>query len=298
MKRAARHRCILCGSRQAPAAVAARLRDSDKHAVVRCPGCDHTQLFPMPDAADDRKFYNEDRQMRNLGVVPDLEGMRRRKAHDTASRMRLIKSEVKAGSSLLDVGCGYAFFVDEARRAGFRAEGLEVSSQRRALAREATPAPIHNLDLFTAGSRLGRYDAITAFHVIEHVSRPVPFLAAARKHLAKRGRLIIEVPNLDDLMVEASAPFRSFIWQRAHVSYFTPATLRRALRDAGFRSVEIRGVQRYGLGNMMNWMVSGKPQIESPDFGADGPLSWLEAQYKRRLERDLRSDALTAIARV
>lgn len=250
----------------------------------------------MPSDADDKEFYDSDRQMKNIGVEVDLEGMRVRKAHDTASRLAFIRERLLRGKSLLDIGCGYGFFVGEAERAGYRAAGLERSKERRALASRVTQAPIFDIDLFRAGSKLGRYDLVTAFHVLEHVTRPIRFLARIREHLAKGGRLIIEVPNLDDHMIEASPAYRSFTWQRAHVSYFSPASLRRVLEAAGYKKIEVVGVQRYGLANMMNWMVTGKPQIEAPDFRTRGSLGWLEMCYKRRLEKGLKSDALLAVA--
>jgi hypothetical protein len=87
------------------------------------------------------------------------------------------------------------------------------------------------------------------------------------------GRLLIEVPNLGDELLNYEVNYRHFYWQQAHLSYFDAARLELALRKAGIKDFSIRGVQRYGLRNLihLHWLDEGKPQLTAPTFRVKVP---------------------------
>lgn len=291
--------CILCGENSRFRTVSPRLRDSNRHTVVRCSACGHGQISPLPDSAEEQAFYDSDRQTKNLDEKLDLAALCRKKAHDTARRIRFMEEHgFKPGASLLDVGSGYGVFLAEAHRKGYRAVGLEISEERRNLSATLTPAPVLNVNLMEDGQGVGSFDVITLFHVVEHLIRPQELLRRLAGHLSPGGALLAEAPNLEDRLAKLSGPYRDFVWQRAHVSYFTPRGLRKILENSGYRRVEVFGLQRYGIGNALNWMLRGTPQIQQPSFEAAGIAGRLERLYKERLERGLRCDTLMAVARV
>ena len=290
---------ILCGGREHPSRVSNRLRDSGEHAEVRCRLCGHCQISPFPDMAEEQEFYDSDRQTKNLDAGIDLAMLARKKAHDTARRVQFLQDHgFKPGASVLDVGSGYGMFLAEACRRGYRAVGVEISKERREKAAAITQAPILNVDLMEKTPEIGTFDAVVLFHVVEHLTQPQLLLNRLAGHLSKGGALLVETPNLDDLIAGLCPNYRRFRWQRAHVSYFSPRGLRRVLEQSGYRRVEIYGLQRYGVGNMLHWLLRGTPQIQQPSFETKGIGRRLEQGYKRWLERGLRSDTLMAVARL
>lgn len=293
--------CILCGGAGPFVRLADRLRDSREHGVVRCSVCGHCQLSPLPGIEEDRAFYDADLQTKNLDRGLDFETIRRKKGHDTDRRVRFLKEQgFTPGAELLDVGSGYGVFLAEAFRQGYKATGVEISSERRKLCATLTEAPVLDVDLLEDGHRLGRYDVITLFHVVEHLTRPRPLLERLADFLQPDGALVVEVPNLEDRLAGFCPPYRDFLWQRAHVSYFTARGLRRLLEDAGYQRVEVHGLQRYGIANAWHWLRHGTPQVRDPSFEQGEGKRWVrraEQQYKRWLERGLRSDTLMAVAR-
>lgn len=64
----------------------------------------------------------------------------------------------------------------------------------------------------------------------------------------------------------------------------------------GFTKVDIRGVQRYSIENAMNWLLTGKPQINKPSYTARTELQWVDSYYRKQLEVSLTCDTLIAIA--
>src|SRR3954451_20387756 len=77
------------------------------------------------------------------GRLPDGGGGRGRAARRL---LDMIGRYVPAGR-LLDVGCGHGLLLDEARRRGYEAEGLELSRDAAAYAREVLELRVHELPL-------------------------------------------------------------------------------------------------------------------------------------------------------
>ena len=66
------------------------------------------------------------------------------------------------------------------------------------------------------------------------------------------------------------------------------------LHKAGF-TVNIKGIQRYGIENFMNWKLTGKPQLENPTFSLPDEYRWIDSFYKNKIEKLLKSDTIIAI---
>ncbi|HEX8206181.1 MAG TPA: methyltransferase domain-containing protein [Solirubrobacteraceae bacterium] len=155
-----------------------------------------------------------------------------------------------AGASVLDLGCGAAngYAPQVAERASAYV-GVDVSERAVALARE------RGLDarVVEDAARLpfadASFDVVVCVEVLEHLFRPDHAAAEARRVLRPGGRLVASTPNVaywrlrlwslrgtwhphgDELALEEP-------WRDPHIRFFTPATLERMLRSAGFRDVE------------------------------------------------------------
>lgn len=294
--------CVLCNVSGLAELVSTTLRgdSSGRFKVVRCLTCGHVQLFPLPSADEEASFYAADGQTRGLMGEVDFSLWQSKEAADTARRVNWLLSILPPGGEVLDVGCGYGFFVDASARAGYQATGLDVSRERLTLAAaylHATFIQGEMDDAFIAAHR-NCFQSVTLFHVLEHVCAPVTFLRQCLELVAPGGWLLIEVPNLGDELLDQQAQYRAFYWQRAHLSYFDSARLELALRRAGLKDFAVRGVQRYGLRNLLHWLDESKPQLTAPAFHATEPiLVHLEQLYWADRERALTCDTLIAEVR-
>lgn len=235
--------CPLCGE-SAHRPVLSDLGDRQgitalRFAIVACAQCGFAYLNPRPRMADLGQFYpagywytEETEAPRGLVAVI--------KALEARYRRSLIMSEVKRltrllapGQRLLDVGCGSGDIVKLASEAGLVASGVEFSAEAVRHAREARGLDVREGTLEDAGFSAGAFDAVSLFHVLEHLPDPVGTLREAKRLLSPDGRVLIQVPNF------ASGQSRLFgaRWHAVeaprHFHQFTPETLRRAVEQAG-----------------------------------------------------------------
>jgi SAM-dependent methyltransferase len=84
---------------------------------------------------------------------------------------------------------------------------------------------------------VGAYEVGLLFDVLEHVERPVAFLASLGRHLRPGGHLLINVPAVPAL-------FSGYDVAAGHLRRYDPPALRSDLESAGF---EVRDVRYWGL---------------------------------------------------
>jgi 2-polyprenyl-3-methyl-5-hydroxy-6-metoxy-1,4-benzoquinol methylase len=212
--------------------------------VVRCRVCGLRYVNPRPDARTISQFYPPEYLPHSPQAFPSTGGRVKaalRAASKAPYRLRFGESPAvppppAPGASLLDLGCGAGGYLAQAKLAGWDVYGIEPDPAAAAMARDATGEPSHITVATADDVRLepGRYDCITMWHVLEHVHGPMWVLRDAYAALRPGGVLRIGVPNA------ASAEARLFgrRWQPLelprHLYHFTPETLSRYLRCAGF----------------------------------------------------------------
>ena len=106
--------------------------------------------------------------------------------------------DVPQHADVLDVGCGVGAFLDVLRdRREARATGIDLSSEAVAIAqRLGRSASLGNLVNAVEG-RIGEFDVVCVFQVLEHVADPRRFLQRCVRLLKPGGRLCVGVPNND-----------------------------------------------------------------------------------------------------
>jgi 2-polyprenyl-3-methyl-5-hydroxy-6-metoxy-1,4-benzoquinol methylase/DNA-directed RNA polymerase subunit RPC12/RpoP len=278
--------CLICKKKQTGVLISPKTRDSNDR-VVKCSVCGHTQLESIPSAPELHAFYDLGKQGGNIGVPTTIPELWARQKVDTDRRVAFMRSGLRKGARVLDIGSGYGFYIREMEKAGFDATGIEISDVARNISKKVTRAKVYDLDLADSETdlvALGKFSRITLFHVVEHIPHPVEFLARLKSLLAPGGELIIEVPNVDDHLLALSPAYQDFYYQHAHCSYYGKKTLGQVLREAGYIKPTFTFVQRYSIDNMMQWHLTGKPQITTPAFSTTIPLLVaLEKQYKEKL---------------
>ncbi|HEX8121341.1 MAG TPA: class I SAM-dependent methyltransferase [Solirubrobacteraceae bacterium] len=141
---------------------------------------------------------------------------------------------------LLDAGAGRGRFVAAARRAGYEASGLEPSERGVRAAADAYGVVLQRTGIEEA--RVEEQDAVTLWHVLEHLEDPGAALARIASWLRPGGTLVVGVPNVASLQARLFGERWFHLDLARHRVHFSPAGLEALLRRHGFVPVHERHV--------------------------------------------------------
>jgi SAM-dependent methyltransferase len=171
------------------------------------------------------------------GAVVDPDGVLRDRLAERDRFLAGVAGELAAIAALpagriLDVGCGPGFLLS-AVGAGWEKHGVEVSALAAGHAR--AHARIHNGPLAAAAYPDGHFDVVVLHHVIEHVADPSALVREIRRVLAADGLFILATPNFDSGCARRFGEKYRLLHDKTHVTLFSDDSMRRFLRDHGFR---------------------------------------------------------------
>jgi 2-polyprenyl-3-methyl-5-hydroxy-6-metoxy-1,4-benzoquinol methylase len=296
--------CAFCG---AAIVLHCRLR---RFSVYRCTACTLRFRHPLPDAAELRTMYEDERYHESVYFenaragydtnAPEVRIYRRALDDLAAPPTRAVPhagtvppepGSVAAAASrrLLDVGCATGVFLDLARAAGWEVRGVELSTRHADYARATFGLDVWQGDFLAAPFSPASFDAITMWDFLEHVLDPRAVVAQARRLLAPGGMLLVFTIDSTSLFNRLADVLQSvsggrfarpleLLYDARHNYYFTATSLRRLLADGGFRVERWRADRAY-LGR---WLAEPAPwYLVAGGYGVDLLSLPLRLQYRR-----------------
>lgn len=237
-------------------------------AVVRCGACGMMFSDKVVPAEAQGRYYAD-----TFGS----EFHRRGQQINAAVNVRALRrfAGLREIGSFLDVGTGYGYLLKELGAGrlsgglrGGGAVGVEVSVQETRWARERLGVDVRPGPLSVAGVGEGVFDAAGCFEVIEHVERPVEFVAELARAVRPGGWVIVQTDNFESGAVRRlGARFPKWI-PHSHITHFSPRTLRACVE-------RVPGLRVEGSVSYTNWetrlrMLRGsseRPARECFDLG-------------------------------
>ncbi|HZF66142.1 MAG TPA: class I SAM-dependent methyltransferase [Chitinophagaceae bacterium] len=138
--------------------------------------------------------------------------------------IQLVKYTGLQQGTVLDVGCGTGSFLNAIKAKGWKVQGLEPDADARALAKKLydidvqEPVAIHSLGDKTA-------DAITLWHVLEHIHDLHEQLEQLKRILKPGGKLFVAVPNYHSLDSGAYKLHWAAYDVPRHLYHFSPRSM-------------------------------------------------------------------------
>ncbi|HVS95439.1 MAG TPA: class I SAM-dependent methyltransferase [Puia sp.] len=206
-------------------------------AIWQCAQCSLRFTQDAPDAASIGPYYRSDSYISHSntskGLINRLYHLVRKET--LAEKYRLIASATRTKQGrLLDVGSGTGAFAGYMQERGWEAIGLEPD----ATAREVAKAD-HHVELLDIGQLFSQpadgFDAITLWHVLEHVHDLHSYMEQLKTLVRRSGRIFIAVPNYT---CYDAAVYRSN-WAAydvpRHLYHFSPAAMQTLLVEHGLQ---------------------------------------------------------------
>lgn len=209
-----------------------------RFALERCASCGTAVTSgPAPtfeDAHDGGSYAT--RRPRGSGLAAPILG-----AFDR-QRLRLLARHDARTGRLLDAGAGRGRFVAAARDAGWDAGGLEPADRGVEAARDVYGVKLQRAGIEDARVDPASVDAITLWHVLEHVDDPRATLGTLRDWLRPGGLVLVGVPNLRALQARIGGDRWFHLDIPRHRTHFTPEGLAATAEAAGLEIVAFHGV--------------------------------------------------------
>jgi SAM-dependent methyltransferase len=223
--------CPVCGN-----GLAVPTHREGEHQYVRCGGCDLVRRDPLPTLTEQAALHED--------YLPPTPELRRRfdlMSREVWARARETLVRRHGNGRVLDIGCGHGAFLSNMRSAGWEVLGLDVCPVGLAAARQRG-IPVRHATVEELVGKDDRFDAVSAFYVIEHLADPLGFLKACREVLRPGGTLYLRFPEttpLKNLLARFGIENRLYD-APFHALDFSPRAITAALTAAGLSEVRVR----------------------------------------------------------
>jgi 2-polyprenyl-3-methyl-5-hydroxy-6-metoxy-1,4-benzoquinol methylase len=219
----------------------------DGYGIEECPECGLVQLVPTPTPETLRALYEEESYFGGDGGsgYSQYESQQTEYLATFREDVRRIAEFVPQGR-ILEVGCGYGYFLKCALDAGYDAYGIDLSPAAVERAAQLYPGRVFQGLLEEAPEIEGQtFDVIFASHLIEHITDPAAFLRTAARFLRPGGLVVMVTPNIKSLLARVSGPRWVSFKIPEHVSYYDPQTITDLLSRTGFTVSAIDPAYQY-----------------------------------------------------
>ena len=149
----------------------------------------------------------------------------------------LIIGYTKEKGKLLDIGAGIGAFLSVMKEKGWETKGIEPDEVARKNAKDLfgltleQPSTLYQLPQ-------NSYDAITLWHVLEHVHHLHAYIAQLKSLLTKEGKIFIAVPNYTSVDAAAYRNFWAAYDVPRHLYHFSPKSIERLVSQHGLQLAE------------------------------------------------------------
>lgn len=153
---------------------------------------------------------------------------------------------------ILDIGCGTGAFLEVMHSSGWSGQGLEPDEGARSIARQRGVQALPSADLFTMKEP---FDAITMWHVLEHVHDLHAYLEKMRSLMKPGGAIFIAVPNYTSRDAAGYGQYWAAYDVPRHLYHFSPLSMHKL---AKIHNLEIISVSPMWFDSFYVSMLSEK----------------------------------------
>lgn len=195
--------------------------------IYKCEDCgfQFTQNFPV-EAAIGRYYETPDyisHSDTKKGVVNNLYHLVRKQMLNR--KAQLISHLLgKSSGRLLDIGTGTGYFSDMMVRKGWTVDAIEKNVQAREFAKEHFELNVQDESAMKEFAP-NTYDAITLWHVMEHLENLNETWERLYELLSNKGVLVVAVPNCASYDAEKYKEYWAAYDVPRHLWHFTPNTM-------------------------------------------------------------------------
>ena len=244
--------------------------------IWECANCTLRFTQDVPDSASIGPYYKSENYISHtntsMGFVNRLYQIVRKRTLRQKRRL-ICKTTGKQRGTLLDVGSGTGAFVNEMKQNGWEVTGLEPDEDARRVAKESFHCELKSTDVLLSLPE-NAFDAITLWHVLEHVHDLKNYLHQFKKLLKPDGRLVIAVPNYTSFDASVYRQYWAAYDVPRHLYHFSPLSMKLLVHKNGMRIIEYKPMW---FDSFYVSFLSSKYKNSGQD--RQGKTNWLAASW-------------------
>lgn len=198
------------------------------YSLYWCNNCD--LIFTEPMKNPGREFYEDDFLPYRIGRILDNQQLR-------WPQKTFLQDRILPYGNLLDVGCNTGLFISIAQNYGFRVTGIDFDQKAIKIAK--TNFKLKNvypviLEEFIPLVK-EKFDIISFFDVLEHLSRPRETFQQIKNILKIGGYIVLSIPNRE----RGVNTFTEMDLPPHHLTQWNENAIRYLLHNCGFEIVKL-----------------------------------------------------------
>jgi len=210
--------------------------------IWECTNCTIRFTQNVPDQENIGKYYQSENYISHSdtskGFINNLYHKVRKRT--LLEKKKLIKKATgKQTGNILDVGAGTGAFLNTMKNAGWRCTGIEPDQTAREKALELYGIHLQESEhIYSLPSE--SFDAITLWHVLEHVHELHNYVEKLKDSLSSNGKLFIAVPNYTSGDEKIYDEFWAAYDVPRHLYHFSPKAMETLLNTHGLKVEKIK----------------------------------------------------------
>ncbi len=236
--------CPVCGSSEIKNVLSAKdyTVSGEAFVITECKSCSLRFTQDVPDVNSSAPYYKSEDYISHTntsrGFIHRLYKFVRR-ATMTKKRKLIEKNTGMKKGELLDMGSGVGTFVNEMKQHGWQTTGLEPDAEARKTAKS-----LYNLELQDTNEfeklPAGSFDAITLWHVLEHVHDLQTYMQWLKVLLKENGKLLIAVPNYTSKDAAIYKEYWAAYDVPRHLYHFSPKAMKVLIEKNGLKLLQYK----------------------------------------------------------
>lgn len=213
----------------------------EEFTILHCDSCTLRFTQDVPDVNEIGAYYKSEDYISHTntkkGLVNTLyQNVRVRTMKKKAAIVK--KYTALNTGKLLDIGAGTGTFLSTMKNQNWQVTGLEPDADARAVAKS-----LYGIDTdpshYIYSLPINNYDAITLWHVLEHVHPLHEYIVQMRNLLTENGVLLIAVPNYTSKDAKVYGRYWAGYDVPRHLYHFSPHAMEMLLQQHGLNIARI-----------------------------------------------------------
>lgn len=222
-------KCIFCESTSHWTAI-----EENGYKGVKCSACDLIYISPRPEFSETVDRYTLDKANTSAESIMHDELSKRLHAKHV---LTIIKKFVERGS-ILEIGAGAGYFLDEAKKKGFDVYGTEINKIQANYINSFLGIICDSTPLSDSSFGGKKFDVIYHCNVLSHFYDPITEYRRIREKLKDDGILVFETGNIGDVKNKYYKFFRKFDYPD-HLFFYGEKSLSHLVKLTKFKIIKI-----------------------------------------------------------